>query len=211
MNNEQLHCNTKGANVSDTETKHEDLHVRRPAICNHSLIQHGYSVLLPLSYGDGDLSERRSRLYFFTPLSTQWPLQGGTFIVERKTSRHCLELWRREIEEMTRTGRGRDQDALREIYQRIQSGEETKCELVRMENENHLSLPMAKTIYQINTANYPSLIHISSGVFAKQIDTEAQTLLVQDVLQLSPMERDSDKYGKIVIHFSAKSNATNSE
>eukprot|EP00970_Alexandrium_tamarense_P009191 scaffold1813_cov185-Alexandrium_tamarense.AAC.6 len=114
-------------------------------------VESKYNVL----QSNGDLSERRSRLYFFTPFSTQWPLQGGTFIVERKTSRHCLELWRREIEEMTRTGRGRDQDALRKIYQRIQSGEETKCELVRMENENHLSLPMAKTICQSEYTKRP--------------------------------------------------------
>ncbi len=141
-----------------------------------------------------------SKLYFFTPLSDEWPVQGGTFIVERQTSIHCLQLWRHEIDDMTVSGRGRDQDGLRNIYQRIQSGNEAECELVRMENENFISFPTPRTFKKLSRqTSYPSLIHISNSVFAKWIDEKQQTEYIHRVLQLSEEERQSGKYGKIVI------------
>lgn len=141
-----------------------------------------------------------SKLYFFTPISDEWPLQGGTFIVERKSSAHCLALWRHEIDNMTVSGRGRDQDGLRNIYQRIQSGEEDKCELVRMENEQFISFPIPRTFKRMRRKSvYPSLIHISNSVFAKWIDEKQQTDYIHKVLQLSEEEKQSGKYGTIVI------------
>lgn len=141
-----------------------------------------------------------SKLYFFTPLSKEWPLQGGTFVVERQSSRHCLELWRKQIDDMTVSGRGRDQDALRNIYQRIESGDETKCKLVRMENENFISFPIPRTFKKITQqTSFPSLIHISNSVFAKWIDEEMQTKYIHKVLQLSDDEIRSQKYGTAVI------------
>ena len=146
---------------------------------------------------DGGLS----KLYFFTPLSDEWPLQGGTFIVERRSSRHCLELWRKEIDDMTVSGRGRDQDGLRNIYQRVQSGEEANCELVRMNNDNFISFPIPRTFTKITRqSSFPSLIHISNSVFAKWIDEDAQTAYIHKVLQLSEEEKLSRKYGKAIIN-----------
>ena len=146
---------------------------------------------------DGGLS----KLYFFTPLSDEWPLQGGTFIVERKSSRHCLELWRKEIDDMTVSGRGRDQDGLRNIHQRVQSGEEAKCELVRMDNDNFISFPIPRTFNKITRqSSFPSLIHISNSVFAKWIDEDEQTAYIHKVLQLSKEEKLSRKYGKAIIN-----------
>ena len=146
---------------------------------------------------DGGLS----KLYFFTPLSDEWPLQGGTFIVERRSSRHCLELWRKEIDDMSVSGRGRDQDGLRNIYQRVQSGEEAKCELVRMDNDNFISFPIPRTFNKITRqSSFPSLIHISNSVFAKWIDEDAQTAYIYKVLQLSEEEKLSRKYGKAIIN-----------
>ncbi|KAL7438769.1 hypothetical protein ACHAXH_006250 [Discostella pseudostelligera] len=141
-----------------------------------------------------------SKLYFFTPISDEWPLQGGTFIVERKSSAHCLALWRREIDNMTVSGRGRDQDGLRNIYQRIQYGEEDKCELVRMENEQFISFPIPRTFKRMRReSSFPILIHISNSVFAKWIDEKQQTEYIHKVLQLSEEEKQSGKYGTIVI------------
>jgi hypothetical protein len=146
---------------------------------------------------DGGLS----KLYFFTPLSGEWPLQGGTFIVERRSSRHCLELWRKEIDEMTITGRGRDQDGLRNIYQLVQSGKETTCELIKMDNDNFISFPIPRTFKKISRqTSFPSLIHISNSVFAKWIDKEEQTAYIHKVLQLSEEEKLSDKYGMAIIN-----------
>ena len=160
-------------------------------------IENKYGVLQP---NEKSGVERLSRVYFFTPLSKEWPLQGGTFILERKTSQHCLDLWRREIDGLTRTGRGRDQDALATINKRIESGQETKCQLVRMENENYVSFPTARTFGKVSQKDYPNLIHISNSVFAKRINEEAQNQYITEVLQLSEEEKRSGKYGKAIVH-----------
>ena len=142
-----------------------------------------------------------SKLYFFTPLSNEWPLQGGTFIVKRKSSRYCLELWRKEIDDMTISGRGRDQDGLRNIYDRIQIGQESRCQLVRMENEHFIVFPTPRTWNKlIRQSSFPSLIHISNSVFAKWIDEEEQTKYIGEVLQLTEEEKQSGKYGKTIVH-----------
>jgi hypothetical protein len=142
-----------------------------------------------------------SKLYFFTPISQEWPLQGGTFIVERGTSQYCLDLWRAEIDMMTKTGRGRDQDALRNIYQRIESGEETKCELVRMENENYISFPTPRNFVKLSSkeTKHANLIHISNSVYAKRIEEEIQNAYIHEILMLSEEEAESGMYGKAVV------------
>lgn len=142
-----------------------------------------------------------SKLYFFTPISKEWPLQGGTFIVERGTSQHCLDLWRVEIDMMTLTGRGRDQDALRNIYQRIESGDETKCQLIRMDNENYISFPTPRNFASLSAANakHAHLIHISNSVYAKRIDEEEQNAYIHEILQLTKEEKESGMYGKAVV------------
>lgn len=145
-------------------------------------------------------SDDASRLYFFTPLSKEWPLQGGTYIVERRNSQHCLELWRREIDAMTVSGRGRDQDALRTVYRRIESGEESRCQLVRMDNENHISFPTPRTFDKLarsTSDDYPSLVHISNTVFAKWIDEKKQNKFIHELLELTDEEKP--KYGKSVV------------
>ena len=91
--------------------------------------------------------------------------------------------------------------ALRTIYERIQSGEEDKCELVRMENENFISFPTPRTFQKlIQQSTFPGLIHISNSVFAKWIDEEDQTRYINQVLRLSEEEKKSGKYGKIIVN-----------
>jgi len=142
-----------------------------------------------------------SKLYFVSPLSKEWPLQSGTMIAERGTSEYCLQLWRNEIDMMLKTGRGRDQDALRNIYQRIESGNETKCQLVRMENEDYISFPMPRNFAQLSAsgAKHANLIHISNSLFAYMIDEEEQNTYIHEILQLSDEEIESGMYGKAVV------------
>merc|ERR1712194_10532 len=145
-----------------------------------------------------------SKLYFFSPLSKIWPLQSGTFIVERRSSSHCLELWRNEIDKLTLSGRGRDQDALRTVYERTESGDESKCQLMRMNNENFVTFPTPRT-WDTQIANkmmnpkatYHNLIHISNSVFSKWIDEEKQNTFIHELLQLS--EEEKPKYGKVSV------------
>ena len=142
-----------------------------------------------------------SKLYFVTPLSKEWPLQSGTMIAERGSSQHCLRLWRAEIDAMLKTGRGRDQDALRNIYQNMESGHETKCQLIRMENENYISFPTPRNFAKLSAsgAKHANLIHISNSLFAKKIEEEEQNVYISQVLQLSEEEIESGMYGKAVV------------
>ncbi|KAL3800870.1 hypothetical protein ACHAWO_008820 [Cyclotella atomus] len=142
-----------------------------------------------------------SKLYFVTPLSKEWPLQSGTMIAERGTSQHCLRLWREEIDAMLKTGRGRDQDALRNIYIRMESGDEKKCQLVRMDNENYISFPTPRNFAKLSAsgAQHANLIHISNSLFAKKIEEEEQNHYIHQILQLSEEEVASGIYGKAVV------------
>lgn len=144
-----------------------------------------------------------STLHFFTPISSEYPLQSGTFIVKRSSSRHCLELWRKEIEKIAEGTVGMDQVALRNINELIKAGAETKCKLIRMDNEDFLSFPKPRNFDEIsNSSSYATLIHLSNSKFAKWIDEEQQNKFLRAVLQLSEDELKSGKYGKSVIRLS---------
>ena len=143
-----------------------------------------------------------SKLYFVTPLSTAWPLQSGTMIAERGTSRHCLKLWRDEIDSVIEAGEeSMDQSALRSVYHRIEAGQESKCQLIRMDNEDYIKFPKPSNFYKLSAsgADHANLIHISNSVFAKRIDEEEQNKYIHQILQLSEEEMQSGMYGKAVM------------
>ena len=141
-----------------------------------------------------------STLHFFTPITKEYPFQGGTFVVKRSSSRHCLELWRNEIDKIVGGNLGMDQAALRTVQQHIESGEETKCRLIRMDNEDYISFPKPRNFDEIaQSSSYTTLIHLSNSKFAKWIDEEKQNEFLYKVLQLSEEEIQSGKYGKSII------------
>jgi len=141
-----------------------------------------------------------STLHFFTPISSEYPFQSGTFVVKRTSSRHCLELWRREIENIAGGTLGMDQAALRTIHDQIKAGFETKCRLIRMDNEDFLSFLKPKNFNKISKlSSYTTLIHLSNSKFAKWMDEEQQNTFLHAVLQLSEEEIQSGKYGKSII------------
>lgn len=142
-----------------------------------------------------------SALQFFTPISSDYPFQSGTFVVNRHSSKCCLELWRREIENNIAIGSdGMDQAALRTLYNQIEAGNETTCMLKRIDNEGFLSFPRPRNFDIISqSTSYTTLIHLSNSKFAKWIDEEDQNTFLYTVLQLSEEERQSGKYGKSVI------------
>lgn len=141
-----------------------------------------------------------STLHFFTPITKEYPFQSGTFVVNRSSSRHCLELWRKEIDKIVGGNLGMDQAALRTVHQHIESGEETTCRLIRMDNEDYISFPMPRNFDEIaQSSSYTTLIHLSNSKFAKWIDEEKQNEFLYKVLQLSEEEIQSGKYGKSII------------
>jgi hypothetical protein len=164
--------------------------------------QYQISINQRAANNEQDTTTMMSKLYFVTPLSKEWPLQSGTMIAQRDTSRHCLKLWRNEIEKIIQAGDSTmDQDALKNIYRRIESGEETQCQLIRMENEHYISFPTPRNFAELSAsgAKHAHLIHISNSVFAKRIDEEEQNSYIHQILQLSDEEIESGMYGKAIV------------
>ena len=93
-----------------------------------------------------------------------------------------------------------DQAALRTIHEQIKAGFETKCRLIRMDNEDFLSFLKPKNFNKISQlSSYTTLIHLSNSKFAKWMDEEQQNTFLHAVLQLSEEEIQSGKYGKSII------------
>ena len=80
-----------------------------------------------------------SKLYMFKNLNDSFFVNSGFIIMNRRTSRFCLDLWRKEID--SRPMAKYDQESLNEISLQIEMGEETKCQLVPMELDSYLSYP----------------------------------------------------------------------
>ncbi|KAL7435332.1 hypothetical protein ACHAXM_004691 [Skeletonema potamos] len=96
-----------------------------------------------------------------------------------------------------------DQAALRTVQEHIEAGKETKCKLIRMDNDDFLSFPIPRNFDRIaQSSSYTTLIHMSNSKFAKWIDEEKQNRFLSEVLQLSEEEILSGKYGKSVVSLS---------
>ena len=143
-----------------------------------------------------------STLHFFKPMTDLYPFQGGTFVVKRSSSKHCLELWRNEIDNMVGGNLGMDQAALRTVYQHIESGKETKCRLIRLDREDFISFPMPEAFDEIvQSSSFTTLIHLNKLKVAKWIDEEKQSVFLNNVLQLSDEEIEAGKYGQSITKF----------
>lgn len=144
-----------------------------------------------------------SRIFFFKGKS--WPVQGGQFLLERRTSQYCLDLWRAAIDgSVHRTTK--DQDSLASVHKRIVDGEETECELVLMEKGRHLSFPRNERdmVNQVERGRYTPLIHLLNTYSARKIGAEAQAVYIDHVLELSEEEKALRLFGKEIMRIATK-------
>lgn len=147
----------------------------------------------------GETNDTVAKIYFFSDVG-QAKTNSGFIIMDRDTSKYCLDLWREEIDAHPESRR--DQIALYEIARRYDLGVDTKCQLVSMDHDGYVSYPRTdgEIKRMTNQAAYPYLIHILNSYKAESLDRETVEAFVADVLQLSQEEKEGHKFGKAVIH-----------
>ena len=152
--------------------------------------------------GEEDPSDQISKLYMFknTPEARmKFVANSGFIIMNRVKSRHCLDLWRMEIDSNPRAEF--DQTSLNAIARKSRLGKEVECQLVSMELENFVSYPSSDTALNkmVTDSSYTNLIHILNSWKANRIGANTTEHFVINVLQLSEEEQAEHKLGKAVI------------
>jgi hypothetical protein len=135
----------------------------------------------------------------------EWrPLQGGQFIIERKSSQPCLERWRYHIDAHPEDPK--DQSALTLMLndQKNTTTSSTTtnsniCHLTIMPQHPYLQF-LNHTVMQqlVKSQQYPTLMHIKNTEHADWIPQKLQRRFFEQLLMLSPAE--ARVIGKTQIH-----------
>ncbi len=83
------------------------------------------------------------RVWFFVNKYKDKSVQGGQFIVDRKTSGRCLKAWRDKID--ANITEAKDQPALHKIRG---NGRNQECQIITMMSKSHIVFPTNKTIHR---------------------------------------------------------------
>jgi len=137
------------------------------------------------------------RVWFFVNKYKDKSVQGGQFIVDRKTSGRCLKAWRDKID--ANITEAKDQPALHKIRG---NGRNQECQIITMMSKSHIVFPTNKTIHRAVreikngvVQTYPALVHIKNSCNkTAQIDTRAEETYVQDIV------RNAEYSKKIHVH-----------
>ena len=126
-----------------------------------------------------------SYLYFFEePWSSLLePFHTGVMVLDRRTSRHCLSVWREQIDCSKVL---RDQTALKLLNEKLlneltQNGTEHSCRLLHIHPREHLAFPTKESMLK---REYATFIHITNTYRATIIDKDVQKEFFLDLLQL---------------------------
>jgi len=144
-----------------------------------------------------------SQLYFFKNSKTSGLLNffanSGFIIMNRHTSKYCLELWQHVMD--SRREDNFDEASLHVIAHLFDRGDETNCQLVSMDVEDYQIYPMNS--YQLLRmkwkSSYPHLIHIMNSWKAQAMQENHMVEFLEDALQLTPEEKDDNLFGKVFI------------
>jgi hypothetical protein len=139
-----------------------------------------------------------SSLIFFKGNYPWRPLQGGQFLVQRKSSQECLERWRFHIDAHPEDPK--DQSALTRILEEQQNTTQPHiCHLVIMPQHPYLQFINETVIKDlVRTQKYPTLMHIKNTEHADWIPDRLQRRFFQQLLMLD--SREARLVGKTQIH-----------
>ena len=137
-----------------------------------------------------------SQMIFFKGNYPWRPLQGGQFLVERKSSQPCLERWRYHID--SHPDDPKDQSALTLILKE-QNTTDSICHLTIMPQQPYLQFLDKTSMKKISRSqDYPTLMHIKNTEDADWIPNRIQSRFFRQLLYLSPEEERV--IGKAQIH-----------
>ena len=125
------------------------------------------------------------KLWFFANKYRDKSVQGGQFVVDRRSSGPCLAEWRHRID--ANITEPKDQPALHKIRG---NGRNPGCQIVVMLPKQHIFFPSNKTIpgdvdrlRNGETLEYPALVHIKNSCnTTAQIDTVIEERYVLDIV-----------------------------
>jgi hypothetical protein len=153
------------------------------------------------------------RVWFFEGNYKKTPVQGGQMILERYSSKPCLEKWRHLIDQHPE--QPKDQPYLLQMLE----DPSPDCEIRIMPKDNFLHFPSNKSIFQWVKHKYgpppswfqtvlfgtpdftvPTMIHIKNSGKVGNVSEDVEALYLQGLLQLPEGQQDILEIGK-KMHF----------
>jgi hypothetical protein len=161
-----------------------DIVVGAPLVKFFNYTEEKYSIL-----GNKRMDTSVSKAFFFKGNFAEYPLQGGQFVLERRHSQYCMDLWLTTFDGLF--NKTKDQTALRVMTEKIAAGVETKCELVVMEQSPHLFFPKHPGDMRqvLNNRNYVTLNHFKNTGTEIAKNQELQENLIAVLLNMNTTER----------------------
>lgn len=136
-------------------------------------------------------------------------IQGGQMILDRATSRPCLDRWRWYMDQ--NLSLRRDQDLLRMLTEEEKKGDKSlKCKIVAMKQKDYIDFPGKRDLIEVfkaaqTSANHTSgrkyapLVHIrNTGEVSKKTSKRYYERYVMDVLGMR--SKGDDKLGIVPRH-----------
>lgn len=137
-----------------------------------------------------------SRLYFFQDVPGPFFANSGFFIINRHTSKVCLDLWRMEID--SHPQEKMDQTSLTAVARQHNLSTETECQMVVMEKKEYVEYAYHNNALtkMMKESRYTNLIHIFYSSPRVKISDGVHQEFVSSVLQLSEKEIEERKFIK---------------
>ena len=141
---------------------------------------------------------KKSYMYFFREdwnKQRREPFHAGVMVLDRDQSAVCLDVWRVQID----AGKvNRDQQGLKLLNDRIESGEESRCQMRYLEpRDEHLMFPTAESMQRNEHATF---VHVTNTKRAKGIPSNVQKDYFTQLLQLD----DGDESDLTKVHIVPK-------
>jgi hypothetical protein len=134
------------------------------------------------------------RIWFFQNKYEHLSVQGGQFIVDRKTSQPCLSYWRELID--ANVTQSKDQPALHAIRNHKRN---SQCQIVTMRLESYLYFPSDMTMARDNELvsngtyphnGYPTLVHLKNSCnVTAQYETQIEEQYLEGILHNTELSK----------------------
>ncbi len=158
---------------------------------------------LDKKYGTESGTQLLPTIYMFRGTQTsKFPLNSGFIVINRFTSKPCLDKWREEMDEHPDVFF--DQSILNELLN-VKYDDRT-CYMFPMNHAKFVTYPESdrKLRAYLNLGKFSPLIHIFNSCYANQISDKITEEFVANVLQLTGEEKAQHKYGKEIIRAKAE-------
>jgi len=149
-------------------------------------------------YGTESGTQPLPTIYMFRGTQTsKFPLNSGFIVMNRFSSKPCLDKWREEMDQ--HPDAYFDQSILNKVLNI--KYDDRACYMFPMNHAKYVTYPESdrKLRAYLNLGKFSPMIHIFNSCYASQISEEITEEFVANVLQLTEEEKAQHKYGKEII------------